>query len=449
MAERFTFTRATLRDLGVPDQKIMLVHDDVIRGLKITISPSGLKSFRLIRKFKGRPLKITLGCFDPDIPETREIPDGTEPLDMLGNSPSLNVRMARKFATAVNAQLDAGTNPCDALRRGRSEKTLGDLFESYAQYLSSEGKKALPHFRYIFERYLSELPNEPRKKHGKLRTKPQGAVNWKRRALSTIRYEDVKRLRFDLAQSTGETTSNQVIALLRAIYSFGKKQRLYEGENPAIGIGKFKMQSRDRFLQSDELPKFFRALESEADEDMRDFFQIALYTGARRGNVLSMQWEHLNLEAPSWRIPETKNGEPITVPLVEEAVEILRRRLRAAQSVQWVFPGSGKSGHLSSVKRAWARILKKAGVKNLRIHDLRRSLGSWMAATGANMVATQRALGHKTIAASLIYQRLAQDPVRAAMQRATSELTRAAKTTANAEVIEISEAISGTEGKHT
>jgi hypothetical protein len=60
---------------------------------------------------------------------------------------------------------------------------------------------------------------------------------------------------------------------------------------------------------------------------------------------------------------------------------------------------------------------------------LRRSLGSWMASTGATMVATQRALGHKTIAASLIYQRLAQDPVRSAMQRATSELTRAAKTT--------------------
>jgi hypothetical protein len=57
MAERFAFTRVTLRDLPVPDQKTVLVHDDVVRGLKITISPSGLKSFRLIRKFKGRPLR--------------------------------------------------------------------------------------------------------------------------------------------------------------------------------------------------------------------------------------------------------------------------------------------------------------------------------------------------------------------------------------------------------
>jgi len=71
-------------------------------------------------------------------------------------------------------------------------------------------------------------------------------------------------------------------------------------------------------------------------------------------------------------------------------------------------------------------LLKQAGINNLRIHDLRRSLGSWMASTGANMVATQRALGHKTIAVSLVYQRLAQDPVRAAMQTATSELVRLA-----------------------
>ena len=313
MSTRLTFTRSALRDLPVPSRTSALVHDEVARGLKISISSTGLKAFQLIRKFKGRPLKIALGYFDPDLPETREIPNGAEPLDLLGNRPSLNVSMARKLATAVNAQLDAGTNPYDAVRRGRSEKTLGDLFESYAQYLSSEGKKSLPHFRYTFERYLGELPNEPQKKHGALRTKPLGAVNWQRRALSTIRFEDVKKLRFSLAQSTGDTISNQVIALLRATYSFGKKQRLYDGDNPAVEIGKFRMQSRDRFLQSNELPKFFQALERESDIDMRDFFQIALYTGARRGNVLSMRWDQLNLDAGNWRIPETKNWtEPLT-----------------------------------------------------------------------------------------------------------------------------------------
>jgi|SRR5580700_1347639 hypothetical protein len=66
-----------------------------------------------------------------------------------------------------------------AALKGQCLKSLGDLFDCYAQYLCSEGKKALPHFRYTFERYLGDLPNERRKKYGRLRTKPQGSVNWK------------------------------------------------------------------------------------------------------------------------------------------------------------------------------------------------------------------------------------------------------------------------------
>ena len=99
-----------------------------------------------------------------------------------------------------------------------------------------EGKKSLPQFRYNFDRYLGKLPDKPRQKHGRLRTKPEGAVNWTRRPLSSISYEDVKKLRFALAESTGQTTSNQIVALVRAIYSFGKKQRLYEDKNPSLSI---------------------------------------------------------------------------------------------------------------------------------------------------------------------------------------------------------------------
>jgi hypothetical protein len=77
-----------------------------------------------------------------------------------------------------------------------------------------------------------------------------------------------------------------------------------------------------------------------------------------------------------------------------------------------VFPGRGKNGHQADTGKAWRLILERAGLKELRIHDLRRSLGSRMASTGASMVMTRLVLGQKTIAASLIYQRLAQDPVR-------------------------------------
>jgi integrase len=425
--KHFAFSRANLRALPPSEHGWTNVYDAAVRGLALGVSPTGMKSFLVYRKFKGRPVKIILGTFDPELPETREIPAETDPLEFLGNRASLNVRMARRIAAAVNVKLDSGVDPTISVKNARQELTLKQLFDAYFANLESRGKKSRHQFKWTFERYLGQLPDEPTKKHGRKRSKSEGAVNWSRRPLSTITRADIQKLRFDLAKEVGPTTSNRVVELLRAMYFFGIEEELYGGKNPAENLEKFHINSRDRYLQADELPTFFNALENESDEDIRDFFELALYTGARRGNLLGMRWEQVNLNSPSWRIPETKNGEPMTVPLVEEAAEILTRRAQDAQSLEWVFPGPGKSGHLENVGKAWNRILKRAGLSDLRIHDLRRSLGSWMASTGANMVMTQRALGHKTIAASLIYQRMAQDPVRAAMQRAASELNVLAK----------------------
>jgi len=427
MADKFHFKRAKLRALPKPQSGWVYAYDDAVRGLAVGVGTTGVKSFMVYRKFKGRPIKITLGTFDPKMSESKELPDSVNPIDLLGNKPMLNVRMARMMATAVNALLDAGVNPLEAQRKQRKELTLGQLFELYIRHLESEQRRSAPLWRFYFERYLGDLPNETKKKHGKERTKPEGAVNWQRRPLSSITFEDVKRLRHAL--SNKPTTSNHVTGFLRAMYSFAIRERLFQGENPAIGVGKFKTQSRERYLLPDDAAKLFKALEDEPDQDIKDFFSLALYTGARRGNLMAMRWDELNLDSAIWRIPyvKMKNGEALTVPLITDAIEILRRRAENAESTEWVFPAKSRSGHLASVKAAWARLLARAGISDLHIHDLRRSLGSWMAATGANVVMTQRALGHKTIAASLIYQRLAQDPVREAMQRATNELKQAAE----------------------
>jgi integrase len=108
-------------------------------------------------------------------------------------------------------------------------------------------------------------------------------------------------------------------------------------------------------------------------------------------------------------------------------VRVLRRRQEANGTAEWVFPGNGPGGHLGPPRKQWAALLDRAGVKDLRLHDLRRTLGSWMANTGASVVMTQRALGHKTIDASLIYQRLQLKPVRLSMQKAVAGLLAAAK----------------------
>jgi integrase len=161
------------------------------------------------------------------------------------------------------------------------------------------------------------------------------------------------------------------------------------------------------------------ALEMEPNRAMRDFFLMCLYTGARCGNVLSMKWEDIDFSINEWRIPDTKNGEPVRIPLIEEALEILRDRSWIKESsMPWVFPGHGKSGHLEEPKAAWKRILDRAGLKNLRIHDLRRTLGSYQAIAGASLTIIGKSLGHKSPQSTAIYARLSNDPVRASMTSA-------------------------------
>ncbi|MFP3034970.1 MAG: site-specific integrase, partial [Candidatus Tisiphia sp.] len=117
-------------------------------------------------------------------------------------------------------------------------------------------------------------------------------------------------------------------------------------------------------------------------------------------------------------LPETKNGKPHSLPLLDQALEILKARKEQSTS-KWVFPSETSiSGHLQEPKKAWSRICKKAGIKNLRIHDLRRTIPSWMAMTGANQYVIGQLLNHMDPRSTAVYARLANDTAREYMQRA-------------------------------
>jgi integrase len=269
----------------------------------------------------------------------------------------------------------------------------------------------------MFDNYLGKL-DAPRKKHGRERVKPQGSVDWSAKKISAISSRDIYKLHHDLGTKTGKTVANRVVELLRAIYNRCHVMKIINLPNPAEGVEPFKEESRDRFLQSDELTRFFTALEAEPEQN-RDFFMLTLLTGARKTNVLSMRWEDLDLSQAYWRVPGevSKNGQPMLIPITKEALSILNRR-KTSENSKFVFPGSGKSGHMTSPKRSWERITATAKIDNIRPHDLRRSLGSWMVNTGASIAVIGGALGHKDAKSTEVYARLAIAPVKAAMETA-------------------------------
>ncbi len=383
MENKINFTKAIIDTLPIPDSgKRDTYHDIKTTGLQLRITSNGVKTFSVFRRIKGgNPERVTLGRY-----------------------PGMTIEQARKSAAEINLHIIAGKNPADRLREAKREMTLGDLFQEYMERRAAFNRRP-DKPKATYRLYLSD---------------------WSNRKLSSIRHEEVDRLHKKIGRNNGQVTANIVLKLLHVMFNKAINEwRIWKGENPAHGIAKFPEQSRDRFLQSDELPRFFQAVAQEENETIRDYVLMSLLTGARRSNVLAMRWQDINFERAEWRIEETKNGTPQTVALSPEVIEILQNRKQSDNAI-FAFPGTGKSGHLEEPKKGWQRILDRAGIGDLRIHDLRRTLGSWQAKTGASLAIIGKSLNHKNQNTTAIYARLDLDPVRDSVNKATSAMLQAA-----------------------
>lgn len=278
--------------------------------------------------------------------------------------------------------------------------TLRDLFNAYMANHARLHCKCWREFERMFELYLWQWADAP---------------------ADSIRKYDVKQLQTRLADKPA--TANKVIQLLSAVYNRGIEWELVT-VNPAARLKKYKVRARERFLKDTELERFFEAVGALKHQDMQDFILMCLVTGARRRNVASMRWEHLDIKRAIWFIPETKNGTSHWLPLTTFALAILERRKASARN-EWVFPSDHSfAGYITKPERAWRNVLRMAGLENIRIHDLRRTLASYQAMTGANLSVIKDTLNHKDFKSVQIYARLQLDPIRLAMEKATGEMFR-------------------------
>lgn len=224
-----------------------------------------------------------------------------------------------------------------------------------------------------------------------------------------------------IGKEHGHYTANRLLALIRAMFNRASKIG-FRGANPAVGVTGFPEESRDRFLEEHEAPRFFAALDEEP-QDYQDLFRLLLATGARKSNVCAMRWEDIRLDSAQWRIGTNKSGKPVWIPLTPMALEILKRRNQTNEgngASPYVFPSRGKDGYVLGYRQAWNRIKERSGLNDLRIHDLRRTLGSWMATGGASELVIAKALGHQSTASTKVYARLMANPVSEAMDKATA-----------------------------
>lgn len=415
MTNKIKFTKSGIEAITPPGEGRATYYDTMIPKLACRVTAAGSKTFYVIKRADSGMAWVKLGTF-----------------------PDMTVEQARKAAEKSLGEFAKGNNPAKARREEKQKITLGQAFQNYFdQHVRPRGVKTGVDILATWQRFIGDMPDEPAKKHGRKRQKHPAGVNWSNRKIDQIEAGEVRALHASIG-ATHPIMANRVIEILSAVYGHATDMG-YAGGNPTSGVKPFKEAKRDRFIQANELPIFFTELANETSEDFKHFVLLSLLTGARRINVMSARWEDINLDSAIWRIPDTvsKNGEPMILPLGAEAVEILRARLPedGKPASPWVFPADSASGHITPPKKRWQALLQRCGIDNLRIHDLRRSLGSWQAITGASLVIIGKSLGHKSADATMIYARLNTDPVRASVSAATSAMLEAAGVKNTADVL--------------
>lgn len=371
--KQLAFTKQTLQKLPRPNKGMATYQDLRERGLSLYVTCGGAMTFFVRKRINGRDERVKLGNF-----------------------PEMTVEQARIAALQIKAAIAGGSNPNQERMKLRKEITFEELFHEYMERYSKPHKKSWQFDDREVRKFLS---------------------HWFTRKVSSITKQEIAKLHDKLGRDNGLYQANRVLERIRAMFNKAIEWG-WDGTNPSIGIKKFREKSRDRFIQPDELPRFHKALAAEKNDTARDYILMSLYTGARKSNVLAMRWDEVNWERGEWRIEETKNGDPVTLPLVPAAIELLERRRRLTNS-PWVFPNAQGTAHYADPKKAWKRVLNTAGITDLRIHDIRRTLGSYQAITGASLPIIGKSLGHKSQQATAIYSRLNLDPVRESLVRAT------------------------------
>lgn len=385
MSERFNFTKTVLIALpAAPAKQRATFYDTKVPKLALRTTAAGTKTFYVVKRVGASMVWVKLGTF-----------------------PDMTVEQARDEAAKALGEFATGENPAAVKRALKVEPTFSDAMADFL-----EGKR---------KRDGTPIAPKTKRDYSDLVRLHFGPLA--KRKLSAIERTDVKALHTKLTKAGKLGQADKCVALVSSVFMYMLDTEQYSGANPAERVKKNPPVQRDRFIQPDELPRFFEALAGMPSPTMRDFFLMALLTGARRANVCSMRWADLDLQSGVWRIAMTKNGTPQNVPLSPEAVVVLEGRERAGE---WVFPGDGATGHIVEPKKAWAALLKAAGLENLRVHDLRRTLGSWQARTGASLPIIGKSLNHKTHQATAIYARLDLDPVRQSVNTATSAMMEAA-----------------------
>jgi len=323
-------TDAFVRTLAAPEKGRIEVRDAEIPGFAVRVTEKGAKSWILIYHLRGRKGRLTLGSY-----------------------PELSLADARKQARKHRSEIERGEDPAAAKRSAQAAQTVGEAAEIYIERWAKPNKRTWAGDQWMLNKHV--LPY------------------WRDRNVREIQRTDVIVL-LERVAKTAPVLANRIRALLSKFFSFLISQALCDA-NPVRDTGRpAKENPREFSLTPVQIRVVWKGVGELEDERLRDLYQLAFLTCARRGELLGMRWDELDLDAALWSLAaeRTKNGRAWRVPLPPTAVAVLReRKERAGGGSALVFADeNGNPLKRGTLAFKHEMFIKRLGIP-FRLHDAR------------------------------------------------------------------------------
>ncbi len=225
--------------------------------------------------------------------------------------------------------------------------------------------------------------------------------------MNNIKKHEIMKAHIDMVHSKHKkpATANKFLIFFSQAYNIAIDLEL-KGitENPARNIKPFiENNERQRFLTKREAKKLIIAVNQSLNPHLKYIVPLLILTGARRGEVLKAQWSHFNFTHMIWTIPISKSGKKRTIPITDEVKEILDS---IPNNSKYLFPSSVTGKPQTNIFHAWDYARKRAGLKDVRMHDLRHSFASVLVNSGRSLYEVQQLLGHSNMKMTQRYAHL-------------------------------------------
>jgi len=379
-----TLTNSVIENLICPpDKKHLEVFDEVLKGFYVDVLPSGRMTYRI------RYWQNSKKC-----------------LQSIGNARTMPVQDARNLALAA-MQLSKQNNALTKQSSGHAGVKLDTfLLEQYLPYVQS--------YKRSWKSDLSMINTHIAPLLGHL-------------VMCKVSTFDISNFIQQLKQKAlAPGTINRALVLLRYAYKLGQRwQEPGVNLDTWLSIKQLKVDNRiERYLTPEQSTSLLHAVKESLNTQLLFIVAFLIYTGARKREVLEIKWSDINFEQSSWKISKNKSNKVRHVPLSEGALETLsavrenwlkRHGGSGLEPQHFIFANPNTGKPFSSFFYSWDTARTKAGMPELRVHDLRHSFASFLVNAGRSIYEVQELLGHADIKTTSRYAHLSRESLKAAV----------------------------------